>query len=64
MFYPGEIPCNNCDQHELEKAFISQWDFPSHYYFNDRLEFCEIFKIKRINNFTAAFAHIYQGCPY
>ncbi len=24
----GKWRCNNCGQHELEKAFISQWDFP------------------------------------
>ncbi len=24
----GKGRCNNCGQHELEKAFISQWDFP------------------------------------
>ncbi len=38
------------------------------FYFNESLEFCEFieWKIKNCEkkNFTAAFAHIYQGCQY
>ncbi len=71
----GKRRCNNCVQHELEKAFISQWDPPPRthfqlFYFNDRLAFCE-WKIKRINNADLfsqlpllIFDHIYQGCQY
>ncbi len=38
---------NNCGQHELEKAFISQCETPPPtfqlFYFSDRLEFCDFF---------------------
>ncbi len=58
--YPGKGRRNNwvpiiVANMKLEKAFISQWDFPPHFqlhYFMIGLEFCEFFewKIKRINN--------------
>ncbi len=52
LFVLGKGRCNNwgannCGQHEIVKAFISQWDPPPHFqlfYFNDRLEFCEFFE--------------------
>ncbi len=39
------------------------------FYFNDRLEFCDFFEKDKKDKqcrfiFTAAFAHIYQGCQY
>ncbi len=42
---------NNCGQHSLEKHIYFIMRFSPHFqffYFNDRLEFCEL--IKRINN--------------
>jgi len=62
------LGANNCGQHELEKLFISQWDFHSTFNWCTSMigsTFVNSLKDKQCRLiFTAAFSHIYQGFQY
>ncbi len=56
---------NNCGPHELEKVFLTQWDFPHFqlFYFNDRFGILWIFGMKDKKDKQCRFIHS-RLCSY